>query len=225
MKKVFSVVLAAVIAASFTACSSDKGNSSAENQSSSSVNEGASAALNDDIEQNDIENVKKTYSETESTVYDTKTIDLDGNGKDELLVLASYGNNRQFSVWEKNGGEMNKTCDFGAGNVKWIDKISLDEAAIDGEKAFLFTFKFGGENSMTADVLSEIRKTADGYEVNHLLSHGTIEYSLSEPVTKEFFRKGWSKYDIALDGDFGDISKDDFEKLYKEYTGKAYSEI
>lgn len=223
MKKAFSVVLATVIAATFTACGSDKGNSSGDNQSSSSVNESASAVLKDDIEQNDIENVKKTYSDTESTVYDTKKIDLDDDGKDELLVLASYGNNRQFSVWKKNGGEMNKTCDFGAGMVKWIDKISLDEATIDGEKVYLFSFKFSGENSMTADVLSEIRKTADGYEVNHLLSHGTIEYNTAEPATKEFFRKGWSKYDIALDGDFGDISKEEFETLYKEYTGKAYS--
>lgn len=225
MKKAFSVVLAAVIAATFTACGSDKGNSSGENQSSSSINESTSAVLNGDIEQNDIENVKKTYSDTESTVYDTKKIDLDVDGKDELLVLASYGNNRQFSVWEKNGGEMNKACDFGAGMVKWIDKISLDEAEIDGEKVFLFSFKFSGENSMTADVLSEIRKTADGYEVNHLLSHGTIEYNTAEPATKEFFRKGWSKYDIALDGDFGDISKEEYERLYKEYIGEACPEI
>jgi len=224
MKRIFYVVLAALIAASFTACESADVNSSAESSSASSVSESESAVLNEDIDQNDVENVKKTYSDREETVYDTKIIDLDGNGKNELLVLASYGNNRQFSVWEKNSGVMNKTCDFGAGKVKWIDKISLNETEIYGEKVFLFSFKFSGENSMTADVLSEIKKTADGFDVEHLLSHGTITYSdVSEPFTKEFYRKGWSKYDIGMDGDFGDISKNEFETLYKMYTGSDFS--
>lgn len=226
MKRIFYVVLAALIAASFTACGNDKGNSSAEGSSASSVSESDSAVLNEDIDQNDVENTKKTYSDREEKVYDTKIIDLDADGKNELLVLASIGNNRQFSLWEKNGGAMNKTCDFGAGKVKRIDKISLNEAEIYGEKVFLFSFKFSGENSMTADVLSEIKKTADSFEVEHLLSHGTITYSdVSEPFTKEFYRKGWSKYDIGMDGDFGDISKDEFEMLYKMYTGTDYSGI
>ena len=75
---------------------------------------------------------------------------------------------------------------------------------------------------MKADeVLSMIGKTADGYEVEHLLSRGTITYpDIAEPFTKAFYRKGWSKYDIGLEQDYGDITEEEYNGLYKEYTGR-----
>ncbi len=182
----------------------------------------SSSAISDNtISEDDVETVRKNYGE-DRPVYDTKIIDLDFDGKDELLVLTTQANPKVFEVWEKNTDAMNLVCTFGAGKVNWIDEISLKQGEIGGEKAYLFSFAYNDENSMKADeVLSVIKKTADGYEVEHLLSHGTIAYpNIAEPVTKEFYRKGWSKYDIGMDKDYGEISKEEYEKLYKEYTGE-----
>ena len=119
-------------------------------------------------------------------------------------------------------GKMNPVYSFGAGKVNFIDEISLKEAEINGEKVYLFSFAYDEGNNMKADeVLSMIGKTADGYEVEHLLSRGTITYpDIAEPFTKAFYRKGWSKYDIGLEQDYGDITEEEYNGLYKEYTGR-----
>lgn len=178
------------------------------------------AALSDDtISESDVETVKKNYESEDRTVYDTEIIDLDFDGTDELLVLTNVANPKVFEVWEKGGGKLNFECSFGAGKVNYIDEISLEKGNIDGERAYLFTFAYDEGTNMQADeVLSAVRKTSDGYEVEHLLSRGTISYpDIAEPFTKEFFRKGWNKGDIGMDKDFGDISKEEYDKLFKEY--------
>ncbi len=174
------------------------------------------------ISDDDVETVRKSYGE-DRPVIDMKLIDLDFDGEEELLVLTTQANPRVFEVWEKNSGKMELACSFGAGKLNWIDKISLKQGEIDGEMVHLFSFSMSGENNMTADeVLSVVKKTADGYEVEHLLSRGKITYpDIEEPFSKEFYRKGWNKSDIGMDKDYGDISKEEYEKLYKEYTGEA----
>ncbi len=98
--------------------------------------------------------------------------------------------------------------------------LSLKEGRVSGEKVYLFSFVYDEGNNMKADeVLSAIRKTTNGYDVEHLLSRGTITYpDIAEPFIKNFYRKGWSKRDIWLDQDYGDISKEEYDRLYKEYT-------
>ena len=218
MKRIIYAFLTAFIATLFTACNSFKENGVSSTTTTSTSESGLVVSLGDIIAEIDIESVIKSYSEKKEKVYDTSFVDIDFDGENELLVLASYGNNRRFSVWENKNGNLTKTADFGEGKVKWIDKISLKESEIDGERVFMFSFKFSGENSMEADVLSAIRKTANGYEVEHLLSHGTITYQTSEPFTKEFYRKGWSKYDLGIDGDFEDITRDEYNRLYEMFT-------
>ncbi len=172
------------------------------------------------ISENDVKTVIDSYPE-DRPVHDAQLIDLDFDGDEELLVLVSWANPNVFEVWEKNSGKMELTCRFGAGKLNWIDKISLEKGVIDGERVYLFSFSMSGENSMTADeVLSVVKKTADGYEVEHLLSRGRIDYAgIPEPFTKEFYRKGWSKYDIGMDADYGDITKEEYIEMYKNYTG------
>lgn len=231
MKKIFAIItLTAMIAASITACSANQENSDnadagllQSNSSyffSSSIESGSPVLSDETISENDIETVKKTYSAEGRTVYDTKIIDLAHNGTNELLVLTQQANPKAFEVWEKKGGKMNLVYSFGAGQVDFIDKISLKEAEVNSEKVYLFSFAYDEGNNMKADeVLSMIRKTADGYEVEHLLSRGTITYpDIAEPFTKEFYRKGWSKGDIGLDQDYGDITKEEYDSLYNEYT-------
>lgn len=232
MKKYFSIIiLTALVSAQLTACSDVHGSGNDTNTNSSPTYSSAysdlsteisSPLLSDEIiSENDIETVKNAYGSEGKTVYDAKIIDLNFDGKDELLVLTQQANPKVFEVWEKSGGKMNSVYSFGAGKVNFIDKISLKKGVVNGEKVYLFSFSYDEGYSMKADeVLSAIKKTTDGYEVEHLLSRGTITYSdIAEPVTKAFYRKGWSKYDIGLDKDFGDITQEEYNRLYEKYTG------
>lgn len=180
----------------------------------------------DKITADDVETVRKNYSNEQRGIIDTSILDLDYDGKDELLVLTHRANPRVFEVWEKNGGEMENVCDFGTGKVDYIDNIELIKAEVNNEKVYLFTFSYDKGTSMKADeVLSMIRKTADGYEVEHLLSRGTITYSdIAEPFTKNFYRKGWNRTDIGWDQDYGDITPEEYSKLYMEYIGAGSRE-
>ncbi len=232
MKKYFSIIiLIALVSASLTSCSDVHGDGNDTNTNSSPTYSSAysdlsteisSPLLSDEIiSENDIEAVKNEYGSEGKTVYDAKIIDLDFDGKDKLLVLTQQANPKVFEVWEKSGGKMNSVYSFGAGKVDFIDTISLKEGKFNGEKVHLFTFTYDEGNNMKADeVLSAVIKTTDGYDVEHLLSRGTISYpDIAEPFTKEFYRKGWSKRDIGLEQDYGDISEEEYDRLYKEYTG------
>lgn len=232
MKKYFSIIiLTTLISVSLTACSDvhESGNDTNTNLSPtyssvySDLSTGISSPLLSDeiISEIEIETVKNAYSSKGKTVYDAKIIDLNFDGKDELLVLTHQANPKVFEVWEKNGGKMNSVYSFGTGKVNFIDKILLKKSEVNGEKVYLFSFSYDEGNAMKADeVLSAIKKTTDGYEVEHLLSRGTITYSgIAEPAAKAFYRKGWSKYDIGMDNDYGDISKEEYDRLYEEYMG------
>ncbi len=226
MKKIYSAILTVLIAASLAGCSQSKedpGDTSTDPASAIPISDPDTPETNQpSISENDVETVISSYGE-DRPVIDTKIIDLDLDGEDELLVLTTQANPKVFELWEKNGEKMELACSFGAGKLNWIDKIELKQGDLDGEKAYMFSFSMSGESNMTADeVLSVVKKTADGYEVEHLLSRGKITYpDVAEPFTKEFYRKGWNKSDIGMDKDYGDISKEEYEKLYKEYTGEA----
>ncbi len=230
MKKYLTGFLALSFAILLTACNSIQENdnntstvfsspySSTQHDSSSDIN---SLTTSDEaIYEDDIETVKRNYSDEERDVYDTRIIDLNFDGKSELLVLTQRANPKVLEVWEKSGGRMNCVCSFGTGKVDFIDVLSLKEGRVSGEKVYLFSFVYDEGNNMKADeVLSAIRKTTNGYDVEHLLSRGTITYpDIAEPFIKNFYRKGWSKRDIGLDQDYGDISKEEYDRLYKEYT-------
>ncbi len=230
MKKFYSIILTALIAASLAGCSNSQ-----ENSGDTSTDPAIPisdpdlpgtnlppAVSDDTVSENDVKTVIDSYPE-DRPVRDAQLIDLDFDGEEELLVLAAWANPNVFEVWEKNSGKMELACRFGAGKLNWIDKIALTQGELDGEKAYMFSFSMSGESNMTADeVLSVVKKTADGYEVEHLLSRGRIDYTgIPEPFTKEFYRKGWNRGDIGMDKDYGDITKEEYDKLYKEYTGEA----
>lgn len=233
MKKIFSFFISAALSTVLlTACgnvqektgsiSTDVSPTNSIVGSDLSATDSSSSISDNTICEDDVETVRKSYGE-DRPVIDTKIIDLDFDGEDELLVLTTQANPKVFEVWKKNSGKMVLVSSFGAGKLNWIDKISLKQGKIDGEKVYLFSFSMSGENNMTADeVLSVVKKTTGGYEVEHLLSRGKISYpDIEEPFSKEFYRKGWNKSDIGMDKDYGDISKEEYEKLYKEYTGEV----
>ena len=64
------------------------------------------------ISENDVETVKKTYSDEDRAVYDAKIIDIDRNGTNELLVLTQQANPKVLEVWEKKDGKMSSVCSF-----------------------------------------------------------------------------------------------------------------
>lgn len=215
MKKITLAIAAFALVMSLTACSS--GDSSAVQNISA---ESDMQTPDEIISESDIETVKDNYTNDGRTVYDAQIIDLDLDGETELLVLTHQANARVLELWDKSGGEMELLYSFGAGKVNFIDELSFEEGRIDGEKAYLFSFSYDEGNNMKADeVLAGVVKTADGYDVEYLLSRGTITYpDIGEPFTKEFYRKGWGKGDIGMDQDYGDISKEEYDKLYEEYT-------
>lgn len=221
MKKITLAIATFALALSLTACnnaeeSSNENSSATQNSSTESDLQTTSDEI---ISENDIETVKSNYANDGRTVYDAQIIDLDFDGENKLLVLTHQANARALDLWEKSGGEMNFLYSFGVGKVNFIDKLSFKEGKIDGEKAYLFSFAYDEGTNMKADeVLAGVVKTADGYDVEYLLSRGTITYpDIAEPFTKEFYRKGWGKGDIGMDHDYGDISKEEYDKLYKEY--------
>ncbi len=231
MKKFLTAILAVSFAVSLAACNSVQENgddvkTDSSSSYSSTIHDSPAdihslATSNETISEDDIETVKRNYSSEDRRVYDAQIIDLNFDGKSELLVLTQQANPKVLEVWEKSGGKMNCVCSFGAGKVNFIDVISFKEGKVNDEKVYLFSFAYDEGNDMKADeVLSAVRKTADGYDVEHLLSRGTITYpDIAEPFTKEFYRKGWSKRDIGLDQDYDDISKEEYDRLRKEYTG------
>lgn len=231
--KFLTSILAFSFAISLVACSSvqengvdaktDLSSSYASTIPDSSADNHSPTMSNETISEDDMEAVKRNYSSENRRVYDEQIIDLNFDGKSELLVLTQQANPKVLEVWEKSGGKMNCVCSFGAGKVNFIDVISFKEGKVNGEKVYLFSFTYDEGNNMKADeVLSAVRKTGDGYDVEHLLSRGTITYpDIADPFTKEFYRKGWNKRDIGLDQNYDDISKEEYDKLHKEYTGEV----
>ncbi len=217
MKKFTAFICTLALLTAFTGCDNSETSGSASDSGNSIP---MSDSADNSISDNDIETVKESYIGEDRPIYDTKIIDLDFDGKDELLVLTSMANPKLFEIWEKSDDGMTLNCSFGAGKVNYIDKISLKEGKIDGEKVYMFSFAYDEGNNMKADeVLSAVRKTENGYEVEHLLSRGTITYpDVAKPFTKEFYRKGWDKGDIGLEQDYGDIAKEEYDRLYEEYT-------
>ncbi|MCM1166936.1 MAG: hypothetical protein NC299_04735 [Lachnospiraceae bacterium] len=234
MKKFTAIICITAMLAALVGCSTENapnGVSAPKSTSSyifddaeSPSPQSAEPSIPDDgISEKDVETVKATYADEERSVFDARVVDLDFDGTEELLVLTHRANPKAFELWEKDGGKMTFKCFFGMGMLNHIDKIDLKEGKINGERAHLFSFAYDEGSNMKADeVLSAIKKTADGYEVEHLLSRGTISYpDIAEPFTKEFYRRGWNKGDIGMDADYGDISAEEYDKLYGEYTGNA----
>lgn len=229
-KTILTTILALSFAVLSAGCNSvqENGSDKGANSSSSlnilaepSAESGSPTVPGKTISDSDIKTVKSNYDSEDRPVYDACILDLDFDGEDELLVLTSQVNPKVLEVWEKNSGKMERVSSFGAGKVNYIDKISFKEGEVDGEKAYLFTFAYDEGGSMKADeVLSAVKKTSDGYEVEHLLSRGTITYSdIREPFAKVFYRKGWNKGDIGMDQDYGDISKEEYNRSYEKYMG------
>ena len=144
--------------------------------------------------------------------------DLDFDGEPEVLVVNTFGS-PAVHVFERVGTTYEESCVFPMKAVEYLDyKLVLNPYQNGDERYHYFTFHSGG-GTMEADVLGAIKQTESGYEMEYLYSWGTLDYKgIPEPVKKEFYRKGWDKYDLALaDSNPNDIPKEELAAILKNY--------
>ena len=151
------------------------------------------------------------------TAIDSDIYDIDLDGSDEVLVLADVPF-RAICVFKKENGEMVQTDSIGMGALNDVKSLKLHTYSNDGEEYPYFIFHYDNGGVMKCDVLAAIKRVNDSYDIEYLLSFGTLNYTdIPEPFTKEFYRIGWNKTDVAMDGDYNDISKEEFLKIYEKY--------
>lgn len=151
------------------------------------------------------------------TAIDSDIYDVDFDGSDEVLVLADVPF-RAICVFKKENGEMVQTDSIGMGALADVESLKVHTYSNNGEEYPYFTFHFDNGGVMKCDVLAAIKQVNGSYNIEYLLSFGTLDYTdIPEPFTKEFYRIGWNKTDVAMDGDYNDISKEEFLKIYEKY--------
>ena len=161
--------------------------------------------------------LKLIAQNSDFTAVDSDIYDIDFDGSDEVLVLADVPF-RAICVFEKENGKMVQTDTFGMGSLSGVETLKLHTYSDDDEKYPFFIFHYDNGGAMKCDVVAAIKPADGSYTVEYLLSFGTLTYTdIPEPFTKEFYRIGWNKTDIAMDGDYNDISKEEFLELYAKY--------
>ena len=155
-------------------------------------------------------------SNSDFTAINSYIFDLDSDGSDEVLVLADVPF-RAICVFKKENGKMVQTDSFGMGDLKYVDSLNKLHTK-NGNDYPCFSFHYDNGGVMKCSVIAAIKRSSDGYYIEYLLSYGTLNYTdIPEPFTKEFYRIGWNKTDIAMDGDYNDITEEEFLKLYEQY--------
>ena len=173
-----------------------------------------------------LEAVRKSLTEKTSLSADEAKVyvqhyalcDLDFDGEPEVLVVNAFGS-PAVHVFERVGTTYEESCVFPMKAVEYLDyKLVLNPYQNGDERYHYFRFHYGG-GTMDADVLGAIKQTESGYEMEYLYSWGTLDYKyIAEPVKKEFYRRGWDKYDIALaDSNPNDIPKEELAQILKNY--------
>ncbi len=220
---------AAIAVFAFSSCSKEK---SPEAPSNSISNEKAAAYPDESRsiapereeaqkEKSVEEKIKGCVEEAEKNggrVLDAVAYDIDFDGTEEILVLYCEAVNciAVFETWEN--GETVLDASFGAGTLKWTDSLELKSYEDEKEKYAYFTFHYDNGGVMKCDVIEAVKRENGEYKTEYLLSWGTLYYSdIPEPIFKEFYRIGWNQTDIGLDGDYGDISREEFLEIYKKY--------
>ena len=144
--------------------------------------------------------------------------DLDFDGEAEVLIVNTFGS-PAVHVFERNGTTYEESSVFPMKALEYTGyKLELNPYQNGDERYYYFRF-FSGGGTMDADVLGAIKQTESGYEMEYLYSWGTLDYKgIPEPVKKEFYRKGWDKYDLALaDSNPNDIPKEELAAILKNY--------
>lgn len=168
------------------------------------------------ITQEDIDKAISLVESEDFKILDTAVCDIDFDEQNELLVLQTWGI-PEIRVFEKENGELTEGARFGFGKLNYIDKLELYPFEEDGESYYYFSFAFDNGGVMKANVLASITH-GDSYEVEYLLSHGTLSYTdIPEPYIADFYRIGWNQNDVAMVGNFNDITKDEYLELYRKY--------
>lgn len=176
------------------------------------------SAILENVRNSLIEKTSLSADEAKYYVQNYACYDLDFDGEAEVLVVNTFGS-PAVHVFERIGTTYEESSVFPMKALQYIDyKLYLNPYQNGDERYHYFTFHSGG-GTMEADVLGAIKQTESGYEAEYLYSWGTLDYKyIPEPVKKEFYRKGWDKYDLALaDSNPNDIPKEELAAILKNY--------
>lgn len=231
-KKICTAIILTLTFFSLSACNLTNQNEDADITTiSSTVTTSSKITLDDSIDRSPADNsvsaeitdddvnecLNIIEKNSEFTAVDSDIYDIDCDGSDEVLVLADVPF-RAICVFKKEYGKMVQTDSIGMGSLANVETLKLHTYSSDGEEYPYFSFHFDNGGVMKCDVLAAIKRVNGSYDIEYLLSFGTLNYTgIPEPLTKEFYRIGWNKTDVAMDGDYNDISKEEFLKVYEKY--------
>lgn len=176
------------------------------------------SAILENVRNSLIEKTSLSADEAKYYVQNYACYDLDFDGEAEVLVVNTFGS-PAVHVFERNGTTYEESSVFPMKALEYTGyKLELNPYQNGDERYYYFRF-FSGGGTMEADVLGAIKQTESGYEMEYLYSWGTLDYKgIPEPVRKEFYRKGWDKYDLALaDSNPNDIPKEELAAILKNY--------
>ena len=176
------------------------------------------SAILENVRNSLIEKTSLSADEAKYYVQNYACYDLDFDGEAEVLVVNTFGS-PAVHVFERNGTTYEESSVFPMKALEYTGyKLELNPYQNGDERYYYFRF-FSGGGTMEADVLGAIKQTESGYEMEYLYSWGTLDYKgIPEPVKKEFYRKGWDKYDLALaDSNPNDIPKEELAAILKNY--------
>ncbi len=193
-------------------------NSNSISEGSSSLGPGAEYI---GILASDIEECKKILAENApgADITESRIMDINLDGKDEIVVLTNGGYG--ISVFSKNEDGISQTGHFAQGAAA-EGPASLDmlyKFDKNGEKYWYYCASYNNGVFYGTYILGAVKFDGEEYFTENLLSFGTLYYSdLEEPVKQKFYRKGWDKTDIGLDGEHkNDIPREEFKALWEQY--------
>lgn len=158
-------------------------------------------------------------NELARNVKSSAVYDLDFDGADELLIIDTFSSPR-IHVFKKTDGSIEEVTSFFMQPYSYMnDRLEMKPYENGDEKYYYFTFS-EGNGVMKATVLGALKPNGDSYEVEYLYSWGTLEYpDIAEPVSNEFYRKGWIRSAVTLGAeDPNDIPKDTLAEALKVYN-------
>lgn len=213
---------AAIIPPNYTEVSDSKTESSLDSNSESASSDNGAVYI--EINQSDIdkavEYLKTAFPEKfddsdEDRSYDTGTMDIDGDGKAELLVNIF---DTDIYVFDKNGGEIQYSGSFERiEGLDTVDEIHMYNGD-DGKYAYFFSLQYSKNVNANAQVVTAIKYDGENYYVEPLLACGTMHGTGSDDRFKRFWQKGWSGENLSLDEPVeNEISEEEFRALWAKY--------
>lgn len=197
-------------------------NSNSISESSSSSDISSAGAEYIGILESDMEACREILVESvngaDIDITESRIMDINFDGKDEIVVLANGGYG--VAVFTKNENGISQTGRFAQGATAGLTSLDmLYKFDKNGEKYWYYCYNYDNGVFYDTYILDSVKFDGEGYFTESLFSFGTLYYSdLETPIKMKFYRKGWDKTDIGLGGEHdNDIPREEFKTLWEQY--------